>query len=177
MISTYAILVNVPSGLRKDIRFAQLFGDKDKSVGSLTMNEANLSKVTIPTVPTIGFSKYALTTSLARDALTIFGSFIVFPRVAAAAPNNPTISSNHSAITSCCLRPHMLGPDLVARPSRIAYSARIKQVRYGLVPIALVRAARMLLAFGLGYILNGELKEKFNEKLADDHEQPQTTAV
>lgn len=71
MVFTYAILVNVPLGLRKDIRFAQLFGDKDKSVGSLTMNEANLSKVTIPTVPTIGFSRYALTTSLARDAPTI----------------------------------------------------------------------------------------------------------
>lgn len=92
MVFTYAILVNVPLGLRKDIPFAQSFGDKDKSVGSLTMNEANLSKVTIPTVPTIGFSRYALTTSLARDAPTIFGSFIVFPRVAAAVPNDSTLS-------------------------------------------------------------------------------------
>lgn len=92
MVFTYAILVNVPLGLRKDIRFAQLFGDKDKSVGSLTMNEADLSKATIPTVPTICFSRYALTTSLARDALTIFGSFIVFPRVTAAVPNDSTLS-------------------------------------------------------------------------------------
>lgn len=44
----------------------------------------------------------------------------------------------------------MLGPDLAARPSRIAYSARIEQVRYGLVSIALIRAARVLPHLGLG---------------------------
>lgn len=92
-VFTYTIYINVPLGFRKGIRFAQLSGNKDEPVRSLTTNEANLSKVAISTVPAIGFSKYAMTTSLARDALTIFGSFIPSPRVAAAVPTNATLSS------------------------------------------------------------------------------------
>lgn len=176
------LLVNVPLGLRKDVRFVQLFGERSSIPPStLTPSQATTSKAIMPTVPKLGFSRYAMTAFLARDAFTIFGSFVLAPRVAAAIPDDSNLSPRAQmaisqlsipAVVQLATAPlHMLGLDLAARPSQMAYSARAKQVRYGLVSIAFIRAARILPAFGFGCILNGELKEAFREKLADSYKQ------
>ncbi|KAI5235372.1 hypothetical protein E4T43_09313 [Aureobasidium subglaciale] len=159
------LVVNVPLGVRKDMRFVQLFGAQHKIAASSSPTLAGVA-----TLPSLGYSRAALASFLARDALTIFGSFTLAPRLATSIPDwiASTVQSRHTvsqlavpaAVQFLATPFHMLGLDLAARRYQVPWNDRILHARVDLWASAISRAVRILPAFGFGCIVNGELREQ-----------------
>ncbi|KAH0348387.1 hypothetical protein KCU81_g3319, partial [Aureobasidium melanogenum] len=171
IVGASAFLVNVPLGVWKDIRFAQMFARIPSRVANTA---AATATATVP-MPKLRPSRSATTVWLVRDALTLFGSFTFAPRLAAAIPDNlavhpQTISQlSVPALTQIVATPlHLLGLDLTTRQHHVPWMQRIADTtRSGLLSTTIVRCFRILPAFGFGCIGNTEMRKALHKQ----HEQ------
>ncbi|KAF4971452.1 hypothetical protein FSARC_1680 [Fusarium sarcochroum] len=155
------MIVNVPLGVLKDVRFAQMFS------ASTTP-----SKKAAPVIQS-GVPRAATATFLMRDAITIFGSFTMAPWVSELIPDSLSSSPHSKAIISQLTVPifsqfaatpvHLLGLDLYARPRGVPWVERSAQIRRDLLSATIVRSLRIIPAFGVGCIVNMETRSWFHK--------------
>lgn len=159
-------LVNVPLGVWKDIRFAQIFGTKTQPAGEAVRQTF---------VQTRGATRAATGIFLLRDCVTIFGSFTLAPRLSSLIPDDITASHPHAKIViSQLMVPvlsqlvatplHLLGLDLYSRQG-VPFVDRVVQSQRYLPSSTVVRCIRIIPAFGFGCLANMELRSAFHRKL------------
>lgn len=155
------MLVNVPLGVWKDLRFARYFGagsDAGRTPVALTSRS----------VP-----RAAAATFLLRDAVTIHGCFTLAPWLSAAVPDhlaaNPHVKMAVTQMTVPMLSQvvatpiHLLGLDLYSRQHGVVMAERMALVRRDLPSATVVRCIRILPAFGFGCVANLEMREYFHK--------------
>lgn len=155
-------LVNVPMGVWKDIRFAQIFGSNATTAGVTRP----------PLVQNRGVARAATAIFLLRDSVTIFGSFTLAPRLSAIIPDNlashphtkPIISQlTVPVLTQLVATPlHLLGLDLYMRQHQVPLLDRVIQSQRYLASSTVVRCIRIIPAFGFGCLANMELRSFFH---------------
>ncbi|CAM1509725.1 Fc.00g000600.m01.CDS01 [Cosmosporella sp. VM-42] len=157
------MLVNVPLGVWKDLRFARYFG------------ASNVPSVSQPTIPLLRpkVPKAATTTFLLRDAVTIFGSFTLAPLLSAAVPDSLATNPHTKIILTQLTVPmltqvvatplHLLGLDLYNRHDAVTLAARFRRNIAGLPSSTVVRCIRILPAFGFGCLSNMETRAFFHK--------------
>jgi hypothetical protein len=155
-------MVNVPMGVWKDIRFAQIFGPKAATAG-----------ITRPLVQN-GGARAATAIFLLRDSVTIFGSFTLAPRLSKMIPDltshphaKPVISQlTVPVLTQLVATPlHLLGLDLYMRQHAVPLADRLVQSQRYLPSSTVVRCIRIIPAFGFGCLANMELRSFFHKKV------------
>ncbi|KAF5022450.1 hypothetical protein F66182_5486 [Fusarium sp. NRRL 66182] len=154
------MIVNVPLGVLKDVRFAQMFS------ASTTP-----TKKVAPAIQT-GMPKAATATFLIRDAITIFGSFTMAPWLSSLIPDSLSSNPHSKAIISQLTVPifsqfaatpvHLLGLDLYARPRGVPWVERSAQIRRDLASATVVRSLRIIPAFGIGCVANMETRSRLH---------------
>ncbi|KAF5545475.1 hypothetical protein FNAPI_9151 [Fusarium napiforme] len=157
------MIVNVPLGVLKDVRFAQMFS-------ASTTPTDKVAPVAKPGVP-----RAATATFLMRDAITIFGSFTMAPWLSSLIPDSLSSSPHSKAIISQLTVPifsqffatpvHLLGLDLYARPRGIPWVERSAQIRRDLFSATILRSLRIIPAFGVGCVANMEARSRFHKLL------------
>lgn len=168
LVFALTFAVNVPLGVLKDVRFAQIYG-----YGEGPEPRKGLAKV--PNSPTArGVPRSAIATFLLRDALTIFGSFTLPRWVSAAIPDSISKDSHTKATISQLAVPavsqifatpvHLLGLDLYNRQRPGLASERMLRIRRDLLSGTVIRCCRIVPAFGIGCVTNTELRSYFHGK-------------
>ncbi|GKU05541.1 hypothetical protein FLAG1_07936 [Fusarium langsethiae] len=142
------MIINVPLGVLKDVRFAQMFSASP----TLTPRVAPVAKPGVPRAATATF--------LMRDAITIFGSFTMAPWLSSLIPDSLSSSAHSKAVISQLTVPifsqffatpvHLLGLDLYSRPRGIPWIERSAQIRRDLFSATILRSLRIIPAFGVG---------------------------
>ncbi|OJJ42309.1 hypothetical protein ASPZODRAFT_20632 [Penicilliopsis zonata CBS 506.65] len=146
------LLVNVPLGVRKDLRFAQLFGRGIPPPAGGTGATASLALL------------------LLRDAITIFGSFTLAPWCMHRVPDS--LGATGTTVVLQLMVPmasqlvatpvHLLGLDFYHRRDRVPWGDRLVTVGRHLGPATALRCMRILPAFGFGCLANTALREYFH---------------
>ncbi|CEJ59738.1 hypothetical protein PMG11_08350 [Penicillium brasilianum] len=160
-------IVNVPLGVWKDIRFAKIFGTQKGPDSVETVRKS--------VVQNKGIARAATAMFLARDSITIFGSFTLAPRLAAVIPDDLT-SHPHAkpvitqltvpVLTQLVATPlHLFALDLYIRQHHVPLSDRIVQSQRHLGSTTVFRCIRIIPAFGFGCLANMELRSMFHGKL------------
>ncbi|KAL4750349.1 hypothetical protein BDW72DRAFT_203987 [Aspergillus terricola var. indicus] len=155
-------LVNVPLGVWKDMRFAQLFGASNQpKVPSTARTAAH------PIIKQTGSTAAAATLFL-RDAVTIYGSFTLAQRCADSIPDSLATHPYSKTVFTQLVVPvlsqlvatplHLLGLDLYNRQYRVHWADRARVVWRDLGAATAVRCARIVPAFGVGYLVNMGLR-------------------
>lgn len=165
-------VVNVPLGVWKDIRFVQTFGrtivpQTDRPVVNAP---ANTKLTPLPQSPT-RFPRAVGATFLARDAITILGSFTLPPIMSDKVPIADPAAQMAAAqllvpvLSQVVATPvHVLGLDLYSNPEA-GREERARRIRSSLLGTTAVRCARIIPAFGVGGIVNAGLRNWFHGKL------------
>ena len=163
-------IVNVPLGVWKDIRFVQTFGRSSIPRTDTVITPAN-TKVPLPQSPT-KFPRAVGATFLARDAITILGSFTLPPMLSDKLPIADPAAQMATAqllvpvLSQVIATPvHLLGLDLYSNPQKGEREERAKRIRGSLLGTTAVRCARIIPAFGVGGIVNTGLRAWFHENL------------
>ncbi|KAL3475761.1 hypothetical protein BJX99DRAFT_259018 [Aspergillus californicus] len=156
-------LANVPLGVWKDIKFAQIFGTSSQT-------DPGRKNATLP-VPKKTGPAAATATLLVRDAITIFGSFTlaqrcvnVIPNWLASHPWSKTIFTHMvvPVLSQPVATPlHLLGLDLYNRQYRRPWPDRFAVVWRDLPSATAVRCVRIIPAFGFGCLVNMGLRSLF----------------
>jgi hypothetical protein len=159
--STFA--VNVPLGVWKDIRFAELFSNCSKSATD-TLRRSSPRAVSGP----------ATAIFLFRDAITISGSFTLPPHCAKAIPDSLTHDPHTRTVITQMTVPvlsqlmaspvHLLALDLYNRPNIARMRDRVTFMRQNLPSATVIRCVRIIPAFGFGCVANMELREYFHSR-------------
>ncbi|KAM5344398.1 hypothetical protein ACJ41O_012935 [Fusarium nematophilum] len=155
------MIVNVPLGVWKDVRYAQLFSARNPP-----------PKKAVPDIRP-GVPKAAAATFLLRDAVTIFGSFTMAPWLSALIPDSVSANPHSKAIVSQLTVPifsqffatpiHLLGLDFYSRPRGVPWVERAAQIRRDIASATVVRSLRIIPAFGFGCIANMESRSWFHK--------------
>lgn len=163
-------LINIPLGVWKDLRFAKLYGIGRAPVAAGAGAAAPISPANRPPMS-------ATATFLARDTLTLFGSFTLAPWLTASLPHDLIASVQAQtiftqltvpAVTQVGATPlHLLGLDLCNRPYRLPWPARMIQIRHSLVSTTAVRCVRILPAYGFGCLTNTALRDYLHSSSGD----------
>lgn len=158
-------MVNVPMGVWKDIRFAQMFGS----------NATRAGVVRPPLVQNRGVARAATAIFLLRDSVTIFGSFTLAPRLSEMIPDDLTAHPHAKPVISQLTVPvltqlvatplHLLGLDLYMRQHAVSFADRLVQSQRYLASSTVVRCIRIIPAFGFGCLANMELRSFFHNKV------------
>ncbi|WQF82120.1 hypothetical protein CDEST_07134 [Colletotrichum destructivum] len=163
------LLVNVPLGVWKDLRFAEIFGS-----GSTL--EAGKSVTTTTTTTTTaaaprGLPRAATATFLLRDAVTIFGSFTLPGWVSSAIPDSVMVSSHSKTTITQLAVPvvsqlvaspiHLIALDYYERQTRLPFSDRVARTRGHVPSTVVMRCVRIIPAFGIGCLANLEFRTFF----------------
>ncbi|RAL06056.1 uncharacterized protein BO80DRAFT_370403 [Aspergillus ibericus CBS 121593] len=154
-LPTYVI--NVSLGILKDIRFSQIYGDP------------NAAHKRPPSIPRTAYMAFLL-----RDSITISSSFTLAPQMASYIPDWITADLHTKRTITQLVLPalvqfvntplHLMALDLIARPQVATIAERSALIRSGWIQSSSVRAARILPAFGIGCVVNAELREFFHER-------------
>lgn len=163
-------LINIPLGVWKDLRFAQLFGIGRTPVAVGAGTAARISQVKRPPVS-------ATAAFLTRDTLTLFGSFTLAPWLTASLPHDLTANAQVKTVFTQLAVPamtqigatplHLLGLDLCNRPYRLPWPVRLTRIRHSLLSTTAVRCVRILPAFGFGCLTNNALRDYLNDSSGD----------
>ncbi|PYI02426.1 hypothetical protein BO78DRAFT_472633 [Aspergillus sclerotiicarbonarius CBS 121057] len=150
-------VVNVSLGILKDIRFAQIYGDPN------TVHKRH------PPIPRAAYMAFLL-----RDSITISSSFTLAPRMASFIPDWITADLHTKKTVTQLALPvlvqfvntpfHLIALDLITRPQVATIAERSALIRSGWVQSSSMRAARTLPAFGVGCVVNAELRTFFHEQ-------------
>lgn len=165
--STFA--VNVPMGLWKDVRYSQLFGSptgKDATSKVACAAKSQLVKASM---------RASTAAFLVRDAITVFGSFMLPTIVSDMIPHRFVPDAASRAIISQLTVPiisqigatpaHVVGLDYYTRRNGASPFQRLSRER-GYIPSTTVgRCARIVPAFGIGIVLNKDLGEKLGDSM------------
>lgn len=105
---------------------------------------------------------------LVRDIITVFGSYAVAPQVSAMVPDSVAQGAHSKASVAQLIVPamtqavatpaHLLGLDLYNRPGRAGWLDRVDHARRKLLSTTVMRAFRLIPAFGVGIVLNNDLR-------------------
>jgi hypothetical protein len=157
----FTFLVNVPLGVWKDVRFAQLFG---------ISKNINLAQ-NLP-VPRNTGALAITTTLLTRDAITIYGSFQLAQRCSTVIPDSLASHPYSKTIVTQMVVPvlsqlvatplHLLSLDLYNRPKVVPWKSRIAVVWRDLPSATVIRCIRIIPAFGFGCLTNMGLRHLFH---------------
>ena len=145
-------LVNLSLALYKDSQFTKMFGI--------------ISPRSLPS------ASYALLAF--RDSLTIFASFNLPPKLAPLLPQS--LEDHFSRLTVAqFIAPalaqtvntplHLLGLDLYNRSSTMSFRDRLRKVRLDWPVTSLARICRVLPAFGIGVVVNNNLRASMMNNL------------
>ncbi|KAL0941388.1 uncharacterized protein CTRU02_204151 [Colletotrichum truncatum] len=155
-------LVNVPLGVWKDLKFAEIFGN---GAASDTTGKA------VPPVPR-KLPRAATLTFLARDAVTIFGSFTLPTWVSAAIPDEVTASPHAKATLTQLTVPvmsqlvaspiHLIALDYYDRQRKLPFSNRIAKTKEHVPSTIVMRCIRIIPAFSVGCVANLEFRSFFH---------------
>lgn len=146
--------VNVPLGIWKDLKFADMYGTR--AAAATTPQQLQ------PQRP-----RAAVAAFLFRDAATIFSSFCLAPSLATAMPDSIASSSQAKATMSQVTVPmaaqlvatpaHLVGVDLYSTQNS-TWGEKTSRVGRDFPSAALIRCVRVLPTFGLGCVLNREIR-------------------
>ncbi|OBR06406.1 major facilitator superfamily transporter [Colletotrichum higginsianum IMI 349063] len=163
------LLVNVPLGVWKDLRFAEIFG----SGASLEAGKA----VTTTTAPR-GLPRAATATFLLRDAVTIFGSFTLPGWVSSTIPDSVMVSSHAKTTITQLTVPvlsqlvaspiHLIALDYYERQTRLPFSDRVARTRGHVPSTVVMRCVRIIPAFGIGSSARGLVYGVFQQRQSFD---------
>ncbi|KAL2841216.1 hypothetical protein BJX68DRAFT_278721 [Aspergillus pseudodeflectus] len=158
-------LVNVPTAVWKDVRFAQIYGTSKAKVCEAAQK---------PLAQSRNLMRGSTAIFLLRDCVTIFGCFTLAPRLADAIPESNSLASHPNArtivtqltvpmLTQLVATPlHLLGLDLYMRQYSMPLADRLVQSQRYLASTTIVRCIRILPAFGFGGLANLELRSFFH---------------
>lgn len=161
LVATFSFLptyvVNVSLGILKDIRFSQFYGHPD---GRLKQP---------PPIPRLAYMAF-----LFRDSITISSSFTLAPQVASLVPDWITADPHTKRTVTQLALPalvqyvntpfHMIALDVIARPQVATIAERSVAIRRGYMQSSSLRAARVLPAFGVGCIINTDLRASLHRR-------------
>lgn len=159
LLSTLA--ANIPLGVRKDLVLARHYGTAGSAAGALPA----VSK------PRVRVPKAAAAIFVLRDATTIFGSFLLPSRVAAAIPDDlagPPAKATVTQMTVPVLSQlvatplHLLGLDLYDRQGRVPLRDRLAWIWRSVPGATAIRCFRIVPAFGIGAVANMEVRSFFH---------------
>ncbi|KAJ5092577.1 hypothetical protein NUU61_007447 [Penicillium alfredii] len=156
-------LVNVPLAVWKDLSFAQAYGIKPSTTSKNQISAMQAASVRNPAV-----LRAATAIFVVRDGVTIFGSFTLAPRLSAAHPQAKPVITQLTVLvlTQLVATPiHLLGLDLYTRQKRVPFSDRLVQSQRYLPSSIVLRCVRIIPAFGVGCLLNLELRSFFHARL------------
>ncbi|KAJ5062225.1 hypothetical protein J3E74DRAFT_268553 [Bipolaris maydis] len=161
--------VNVPLRVCKDICFVQTFGGRPPGPANTPQTKPPLP----PRSPT-KFPKAVAATFLARDAITILGSFTLPPMLTHRIPIADPAAQMAVAqllmpvLSQLAATPvHLLGLDLFSIPGKRERGKRAKRIQRGLAGTTAVRCVRIVPAFGVGGIVNTGLRGWFRGVVED----------
>ncbi|KAH6656514.1 hypothetical protein BKA67DRAFT_672285 [Truncatella angustata] len=171
LVSSAVFAVNTPLSVWKDVRFAQFFGTRVVAAQSSTATTASTSVAAarrrMPASVSAAF--------LVRDIITVFGSFAIAPQFSAMIPDGLAQSAQAKASAAQLIVPamtqivatpvHLLGLDLYNRPGRKGVEERMNGARRKLLSTTVMRAFRLIPAYGFGIIFNGNLRSSLRNKL------------
>ena len=143
---------NVTLSVAKDYAFARMFG-----------------KGPIKPMPSSSLGLFAT-----RDSMTILASFTLPPIIARELVNNMAFTSKNADITAQLLAPvsmqilstplHIFGLDLYNRSSSdLKFSERLMFIKQKYLKTLMARVSRILPAFGIGGVLNKQLRKQGHE--------------
>lgn len=116
---------------------------------------------------------------MSRDALTIFASFNLPPLVAPNLPLSDDFAEKYMSRASAAqfLIPasmqlvttplHLLGLDLYNRKEAEGLAERLSKVRADYIKSSLARMARIIPAFGIGGVVNNQMRAKLMKPLEE----------
>ncbi|TDZ27775.1 putative membrane protein [Colletotrichum spinosum] len=155
-------LVNVPLGVWKDVRFAEIFGS---GVSSETAPKTVSAPRRLPRAATAAF--------LVRDAVTIFGSFTLPTWVAGAIPDDVTSSPHAKAMLTQLTVPvvsqvvaspiHLVALDYYDRQQKLPLRSRMAKTREHVPSTIVMRCIRIIPAFSVGCVANLEFRLFFQK--------------
>lgn len=183
IVSTAVFIINTPLGVWKDVRFSQLFSaPQEPEPKAARISRAAASAQTgagspkaisaqaatgprkMPTSATAAF--------LMRDIITVFGTFAIAPQVSAIIPDSIARTAQAKASASQLLVPaltqvvatpvHLLALDIYGRPGRLGFVSRANKSREKLASTTVMRAFRLVPAFGFGVIFNNYVRSSIN---------------
>ncbi|XHG05850.1 hypothetical protein AWENTII_009063 [Aspergillus wentii] len=179
-ISTF--IVNSSVGIWKDVKFAQLFGQKhintdstpkpapSPSSTSSTPTPAPKVARSISRIPLATYSAF-----LIRDGLTIFGSFSLPNMVSASIPDSIASQEYLKILIAQLAIPasiqlistpiHLFGLDLYNRPQTLPTKDRLRRISRDWIGASLLRMCRIIPAFGVGGFVNTEGRAYLHEQL------------
>ncbi|KAI0897660.1 hypothetical protein F4806DRAFT_494386 [Annulohypoxylon nitens] len=176
LISSAVFVVNTPLSVWKDVRFAQFFGNRITAApspsrsGNSAVTAAVGSRALVPRGTPLSVSA----AFLARDIITVFGTFAIAPQVSAIIPDSLAHTAQAKADVAQLIVPaatqivatpaHLLGLDLYNRPETTGLVDRIGGARRKLLSTMTMRAARLIPAWGVGIILNNHLRSTYREE-------------
>lgn len=168
-------LVNVPLGVWKDVRFVQLYGRPQAAneipKAPLATKPGAIAAQRAP-VPSSKVPRIVGATFLLRDAITIFGSVNLPPML------SPLLSDSYfssPAMKMAALQlsvpilsqvfatpVHLLALDFYDSPAKQENALRLARMRRTLAPTMAMRCSRIIPAFGVGLVVNTELRNSFH---------------
>lgn len=168
LVSAAVFAVNTPLGIWKDVRFAQFFGSRLAAAGASTGASSAAAAAAVRRSMPMGVSA----SFLVRDIITVFGSFALAPLAVAAIPESVSLGATTLAVdraaaaqllvpaaTQIAATPaHLLALDLYNRPTGPGIADRARKVRSTLPSTTVMRAVRLVPAFGVGIIMNSRLR-------------------
>jgi hypothetical protein len=169
-------LVNVPLGVWKDVRFVQLYGrptvSRSLSSTPIAAKVAVAARQRLPAHST-KVPRLVGATFLFRDAITIFGSINLPPMVSPYLSDsyfaNPAIKMAALQLSVPILSQlvatpvHLLALDLYNNQHKEDSGPRIARIRRSLASTTAMRCSRIIPAFGVGLVVNTNLRNYFHE--------------
>jgi hypothetical protein len=149
-------LVNVPLGIWKDLKLAQIYSSQPMKCAKVRQAVKNVSRA-------------SMMAFLIRDSATMFGSFTLPTLLASAVPDSVFASPHGKIMATQATVPilsqfvstpvHLLGLDYYNRNSGSTLTERLSHIRADIMPATIVRCVRVLPTFGFGCLLNREVRE------------------
>lgn len=193
IVSSAVFIINTPLGVWKDVRFSQLFSTPAEpepkaprisraaagaQTGAGSPRAASPPQVAgarkMPTSATAAF--------LLRDVITVFGSFALAPQVSAIIPDSLARTAQAKASASQLIVPaltqvvatpvHLMALDIYSRPGRQGVVGRARKAREKLASTTVMRAFRLVPAFGFGVIFNNYVRSSLKAGGAGDGKRP-----
>lgn len=181
IVSSAVFIVNTPLGVWKDVRFSQLFSTPQgpaPQAEKISRAAAQTGAGSHKAIPPQSAGPRKMPTSataafLMRDIITVFGSFALAPQVSAMIPDSLARTAQAKASASQLLVPaltqvvatpvHLLALDIYGRPGRQGFKERARKTREKLASTTVMRAFRLVPAFGFGVIFNNYVRASLRE--------------
>ncbi|ETS77678.1 hypothetical protein PFICI_09740 [Pestalotiopsis fici W106-1] len=184
IVSAAVFSVNTPLSVWKDVRFAQFFGrPSGGSIASKAVPSGTTASACSSTLPNMAAAAATACTKpvpprgtpvsvsaafLVRDIITVFGSIGLAPHISAAIPDSVAEGAHAKASVAQLIVPamtqavatpaHLLGLDLYNRQGKTGVVDRLDHARKKLFSTTIMRAFRLIPAFGIGIVLNKDLR-------------------